>query len=598
MFHVKQLILDTLNNIPHKPGVYKFFDSNNKIIYIGKAKDLKKRVSSYFKKHDSAKLNLIVSKIHRIEYIITETENDAFLLENNLIKEYKPKYNVLLKDDKTYPWIKITNEYFPRIIKTRQFSDDGSLYFGPYSSVFLANTLIEILHKLFHFRTCKLNLTAEKIKNNYFKPCLEYHIGNCKAPCIGKQTLSNYNKNIKLAIELINGNLQKVEDFLTKQMKTYSKNLAFELAQETLEKINLLKQYQAKTIIVSPNIKNLNVITFVVKNNTYFFNFLKIKNGALIQSNNFVLNKQLDETDDDLLLYAIQIMNERFSFETYKVLSTLLPSFNQTNYWFYLPSNDDENKLISFSLNNLKTFVHQHTLNKLKSDYGNVNVRLLEKVKTDLNLSELPVRIECFDNSHHSGSFAVASCVVFINGKPSKNDYRHFKIKNNEVPDDFAFMYEVIHRRYTRLLNEKLPLPHLIVIDGGKGQLSAALKALKELNLDTKINIIAIAKRLEEIFKPNDTLPIYLDKRSETLKLIQRIRNEAHRFAINFHRKLKINQSFHSILDDIPYIGDKSKNKILSQFKSIDEILSSDYYTLEQKLGKRIASTLWKHLFS
>ncbi len=586
-----------LENLPDKPGVYKFLDDKNIVLYVGKAKNLKKRIRSYFSKFDTAqgKLKLLLLKTKNIEFIVTNSENDAFLLENNLIKTLQPKYNVLLKDDKTYPWIKITNEEYPRILKTRQYLHDGSTYFGPYSSISLLYTLLELIHKLFNIRTCKLNLSKNNVLENKFKACLEYHIGNCKAPCVNKISYTDYHHLVELAEKVLKGELKPVKEYLLDKMNEHASKLEFELAQEYKTKLNLLESYQSKSVVVNPKLHDLDVFTYKSKDSLLFINYLKINRGSIVQSHNFVLEPQLNEEFEDLFLFGIQYCRDLFQSTSKEII--IPTSINNTNFNFHFPKSGDKYKLLQLSFSNLDVFVHQYTMNKLKANYGNVNVRLLDKVKIDLHLKELPVRMECFDISHHSGSQIVASCVVFINGKPAKDEYRHFNIKTINQIDDFAAIQEVVFRRYKRLLDEQKPLPHLIVIDGGKGQLYAACKALELLNLE-HIDIISIAKRLEEIFKPNDSLPLYIDKRSETLKLIQRIRNEAHRFAISFHRNKKLHQSFNSLLDYIPNIGEKTKQKLFEHFDSIDDIIHADEDTLASVIGQSKAKIIKNYIQS
>jgi excinuclease ABC subunit C len=587
-----------ISNCPNKPGVYKFLDKNNNVLYVGKAKNLKKRLSSYFvnDKNKSAKLNILLKKLNKIEYIVTKTENDAFLLENNLIKSLQPKYNVLLKDDKTYPWIKITNEEFPRIIKTRIYTDDKSKYYGPYSSLSILYTLLELSQKLFNIRTCKLNLTDENIKKNKYKPCLEYHIGNCKAPCIGKVSKDEYKKMINFAEKILKGEIKTVKEYLYNKMHEHASKLEFEIANEYKQKLNKIEEYQAKSVVVNPKFKDIDVFAFKRKEKYFFINYLKINNGSIIQSHNLILEPQLEESDYDLLILGIKHIRETFKSEAKNIICPIeITNIPGEKVNIINPKSGDFYKLLQMANYNVNEYAHHYIMNKLKADYGNVNTQLLEKVKNDLLLKELPVRIECFDISHHAGEFIVASCVVFINGKPSKKDYRHFKIKSIDFPDDFSAMREVTYRRYYRLLTEKAPLPHLIIIDGGKGQLSAALSSLKELDLNNKIEIISIAKKLEDIYKPDDNLPLYINKNSETLKLIQRIRDEAHRFAITFHRHIKLNKSFTSVLDEIKGIGEKTKKKLINNYQSIEEISKADLESLESIIGKHKAKIIWKY---
>lgn len=585
-----------LEILPSSPGVYKYFDKYGNVLYVGKAKNLKKRVTSYWNNQNnvSAKLKILLSKIQRIEYIVTNSEEDALLLENNLIKTLNPRYNILLKDDKTYPWIKVTNEDFPRIFKTRQYTNDKSHYFGPYPSANMIFLLIELLQKLFHFRTCKLPLTKENVLKNKFKVCLEYHIGNCLGPCSNYQTIENYQENIQLALNVLKGELKPVKEYLLTKMKESSSLLNFEQANIYKNKLEILDKYQSKSIIVNQKLNNIDVFSFDQKDGHYFMNYIKIMHGSVVQSHNLMLSPQLSETKEEILYKGIMHIRQLFNSNSNEIIVPFNIDANFNQFKITIPKTGDKLKLLQLSFSNLNYFIHQYTLNKLKANYGNVNVRLLNQVKKDLKLENIPVRMECFDNSHHQGDYLVASCVVFVNGKPIKNEYRHFKIKAVDIPDDYASMREVIYRRYKRLIEENKPLPNLIVIDGGKGQLSAALESLKKLNITNKIEIISIAKRLEEIFKPNDNLPLYIDKRSETLKLIQQIRNEAHRFAISFHRQIKLNHSLTSVLDEICGIGKSTKTKLLNNYSSIDEITKANIDELKQLIGVHKAHIIWK----
>lgn len=596
MFHVKHFlsIKSILENLPSLPGVYKFIDDNKNVLYVGKAKNLNKRVRSYWSNSAnlSGKLKVLISKTKSIEFIVTNNENEALLLENNLIKSLKPKYNVLLKDDKTYPWIKITDEEYPRIIKTRIFENDGSKYYGPYSSTSLLYTLLDTIQKIFNIRSCKLNLTEKKILENKFKPCLEFFIGNCKAPCVNNISKEEYNFSIELAEKILKGDLKHIQNFLLTEIKHQASNLQFEKAHEYKQKLDKLNNYQSKSVIVSPKLNNVDVFTFKRYEKYFFINYIKVNLGSIVQSYNLILEPQIYESDSDLLLHGINYIRELFNSNSKQIIVPLIPEFHIKDVKFINPKTGDKLKLLNLSNSNLEIFVHHFKLNKYKANYGNVNVRLLETLKHDIQLNELPVRIECFDISHHAGGNTVGSCVVFINGKPKKTEYRHFNIKSVDYIDDFAAIEEIVFRRYKRLIDEQKPFPHLIIIDGGKGQLSSALKALEKLNI-LNIDIIAIAKKLEEIYKPNDSIPLYLDKRSDSLKLIQRIRNEAHRFAISFHREKKLHSSFNTILDTIEGIGNKTKNKLLQHFSSIDSIANADLKTLEEIIGKSKANILY-----
>ncbi len=587
MERIKENILSIIQNLPPKPGVYKFINNEEKIIYVGKAKNLKKRVNSYFSKiHLDAKTRILVSKILHIDYVVVNSESDALLLENNLIKELQPKYNILLKDDKTYPWICITNEQFPKLFKTRTKINNGSLYFGPYSSGYLLKVLLELIKQLYQLRNCHLSLTEENITNNKFKSCLEFQIGNCLAPCIGLQDKTKYNESIQQIIKILKGDVAELTNNLKQNMAMLASNLKFEEAQELKNKLQILETFQSKSVVVSPTISNVDVFSIINDEDAAFVNYLRIVNGAIIQTHNIVLKKYLDESESDLLLSAIQNLREMFESTSKEIIVPFKPEFEVEKIKTIVPQRGDNLKLLELSQKNVKLFRHDMQMNKLKANYGKVNVRLLDEIKTALHLPELPVHIECFDNSNIQGEFPVASCVVFINAKPSKKDYRHFNIKTVVGPDDFASMEEIVERRYKRFLDEKKHLPQLIIIDGGKGQLSAALSSLNKLGIADKVSLISIAKKLEEIFKPNDPLPLYLDKRSEVLKLIQRMRDEAHRFGITFHRNKRSKAFLKTELEEIDGIGDKTIELLLKEFKSIENIKKASNEEIENIVGK------------
>lgn len=587
MERIKENILSIIQNLPPKPGVYKFINNDEKIIYVGKAKNLKKRVNSYFSKiHLDAKTRILVSKILHIDYVVVNSESDALLLENNLIKELQPKYNILLKDDKTYPWICITNEQFPKLFKTRTKINNGSLYFGPYSSGYLLKVLLELIKQLYQLRNCNLSLNEESITNNKFKSCLEFQIGNCLAPCIGLQNKTKYNESIQQIIKILKGDVAELTTNLKQNMAILASNLKFEEAQELKNKLQILETFQSKSVVVSPTISNVDVFSIINDEDAAFVNYLRIVNGAIIQTHNIVLKKYLDESESDLLLSAIQNLREMFESTSKEIIVPFKPEFEVENVKTIVPQRGDNLKLLELSQKNVKLFRHDMQMNKLKANYGKVNVRLLDEIKTALHLPELPVHIECFDNSNIQGEFPVASCVVFINGKPSKKDYRHFNIKTVVGPDDFASMEEIVERRYRRFLDEKKHLPQLIIVDGGKGQLSAALASLNKLGIADKVSLISIAKKLEEIFKPNDPLPLYLDKRSEVLKLIQRMRDEAHRFGITFHRNKRSKAFLKTELEEIDGIGDKTVELLLKEFKSIENIKKASTEAIENIVGK------------
>lgn len=583
-------ISNILKTLPNKPGVYQHLDKNGKILYIGKAKDLKKRVSSYFTKgHDSARIRLMVSKIVDIHTIITETEFDALLLENNLIKEYQPRYNINLKDDKTYPWICIKKEPFPRIFPTRNPVKDGSEYFGPYASVKVMKTVLGLIRQLYPLRTCKLNLSKENIEAAKFRVCLEYHIGNCKGPCEGLQSEADYLKEVAAARELIKGHLTTVKSMLQEQMQAAAAALRFEEAQALKEKFEIVDRYQAKSTVVHPAITNVDVFSVFSDVEFAYVNFLKIMDGMVLQSHTIELKKKLEESHSEILEMAIPELRQRFQSQAPEIYVSHAVELALPDIKIHQPQRGDKKALIDLSLKNGRYF----RLEKLKNiqivDPDRHVKRLMKQMQQDLRMSVEPRHIECFDNSNIQGTNPVSACVVFKDGKPSKKDYRHFNVKTVEGPDDFASMYEAVHRRYRRLLNEGEDLPQLIVIDGGKGQLGAALKALEELDLRGKIAILGIAKRLEELYFPGDKYPLYLDKRSETLKVIQRLRDEAHRFGITHHRNRRSKGTFKSELSEINGIGDESIKLMLRKFKSVKKVSEASLEELVALLGTKRA---------
>ena len=581
--HIKLL----LNNIPQKVGVYRYYDKNEKLLYIGKAKNLKKRVSSYFtKKQESGKIKVLVSKIFDIQYVVVQTEMDALLLENNLIKKHQPKYNVMLKDGKTYPWICVKNEPFPRVFQTRNVVKDGSFYFGPYTSVRLVKTLLDFFHQLYPLRNCILNLSTKNIIARKFKVCLEYHMGNCLGPCVGKQTNADYQIGIEHIKQIIKGDIKSVIKHLKTAMLGFSKKMEFEKAQSVKQKIQLLKNYQSKSTIVNPKINDVDVFTIISDKKTAFVNYLKINSGAIIQAHTLELKKQLNEEEKNLLLLAIVELRQRFN----STSKTIYCSHYLENVWedlnITLPKIGDKKKLIDLSLRNAKYMQLEHQKRKRNNSARQNNKRILERLQKDLHLLKYPRHIECFDNSNIQGAHAVSACVVFKNAKPNKKDYRHFNIKTVVGPDDFTSMEEVVYRRYKRLLKEKQPLPELIVIDGGKGQLSSAVKSLEKLNLREEIAIIGIAKRLEEIYFPGDSVPLYLDKRSESLKVIQQLRDEAHRFGITHHRNKRSKESLGTSLDKIKGIGPKTVELLISYFGSVRQVKTAKKEELVKLVGK------------
>lgn len=586
-------IKEQIKELPQNPGVYQFFDKIQKILYVGKAKNLKKRVSSYFtKKQEYAKTKLMISKIRDIKYFVVPTEMDALLLENNLIKKHQPKYNVMLKDDKTYPFICVKNEPFPRVYSTRRVVKDGSFYFGPYTSVRLVRTLIDFVHQLYPLRTCNFNLKSENIQRKKFKLCLEYHIGNCLAPCEGFQSEDSYQIGINHISQILKGDIKSVASILRDRMISFSENMEFEKAQKVKEKLSLLENYQSKSTIVNTKINNVDVFTIVSDDLSAFVNYLKISNGAIIQTHTIELKKKLEETDKDLLLYAITELRQRFNSQSAEIYSSISVENLWENTKIIVPKIGDKYKLIELSKRNAKYMQFDKIKKKEKLKEKSSDKRIINQLQVDLNLKEKPRHIECFDNSNFQGTNAVAACVVFKNGKPSKKDYRHFNIKTVVGPDDFKSMEEVVYRRYKRLLEEKKDMPQLIIIDGGKGQLSSAAKSLESLGLLGKIDIIGIAKKLEEIFFFGDSIPLYLDKRSESLKIIQRLRNEAHRFGIKHHRNQRSKNTFTTSLDKIEGIGEKTIQKLLSHFGSVEKIREAKRETLENLISKSKTSTL------
>ena len=568
-----QRIRELLPTLPDKPGVYQHLDKNGTILYIGKAKNLRKRVSSYFSKtHESARLAMLVRKVADIRTIVTDTELDALLLENTLIKTHQPKYNINLKDDKTYPWIIIKNERFPRIFYTRSKIKDGSEYYGPYASVKVMKTLLELIRQLYPLRTCTLNLNRESIEAGKYSVCLEYHLGNCLGPCEGLQTEESYLENIDAARHLIKGKLSGARKVLTEHMQTLAADLRFEEAQKIKDKLNLLEQYQARSTVVSPSISDIDVFSAFVDAAAGYVNYLKIVEGAIVQSYTTEFKRKLDETEADLLEYAIPEIREMYNSDSKEVVVSHAIGFDIPGATVSVPQRGDKRSLIELSLKNGRYYRLEKLKNMELTDPDRHVTRLMAQMKQDLRLPEEPRHMECFDNSNIQGTNAVSACVVFKDGKPSKKEYRHFNIQTVEGPDDFASMREVVFRRYSRLLDEKQPLPQLIIIDGGKGQLSAAVESLEKLGLRGKIPILGIAKRLEELFFPGDPYPLYLDKRSETLKVIQRMRDEAHRFGITHHRQKRSKASLGSALEEIPGIGKATKEALLKSFKSVKRI--------------------------
>lgn len=579
-------LIEILKNLPDEPGVYQFYDKNEIILYVGKAKILKNRIKSYFNKtQENLKTRILVKKIYDIKYIVVSTEMDALLLENNLIKKYQPRYNILLKDDKTYPWICIKNETFPRIFQTRKVLKDGSEYFGPYASTYLIKIILEFLHQLYPLRTCNLNLISKNIKSKKFKVCLEYHMKNCLGPCIEEQTNSSYLENIDQIRKIISGDIKSVIKHLKNEMNNFAVNLDYENAHKTKEKLTLLKNYQSKSTIVNPNINNVDVFTMISDDSTAFINFLKINNGAIIQSYTLEINKKLNEKEEELLLIAILEIRQKFNSTSQDLYcSHHLKKFSD-DLNIIVPIIGDKKKLIDLGIRNAKYMLLEKKKQKINNIKRRDNNRILIQLQHDLKMKNLPKHIECFDNSNIQGEIPVAACVVFKNAKSCKQEYRHYNIKTVKGPDDYASMEEVVFRRYLRVLKEGGELPQLIVIDGGKGQLSSAMKSIEKLKLGNKITVIGIAKRLEEIYFSDDKIPIYLDKRSESLKVIQQLRDEAHRFGITLHRNKRSKQALGTSLDQIKGIGPKTVELLISKFGSVKKVKKANKTDLIKLIG-------------
>ena len=585
---ISDKIKSILKTIPTDPGVYRYYDEKDEIIYVGKAKNLKRRVSSYFnKQQQSSKVKVLVSRIADIKFTVVNNEMEALLLENNFIKQYKPRYNILLKDDKTYPWICVKNERFPRVFLTRKKVNDGSIYFGPYPSVTVAKTFLEMLRKLYPIRNCKLILKEEHIYNGHYRPCLEYHIGNCKAPCDGSISEEDYRQMILNVKKVIKGNIQEVLKDMKAQMMDHASRLEFEQAQVIKDKYDLLENYHAKSVVCSNTIFDIEVFSYEDAGNFFYVNYMKIVEGAIIQSHSFEIKRKLDETAEELM--SIAIIEVRQMMESHNIKEIIVPielDIKLEGVKFTVPQRGEKLDILQLSQRNAKQYRIETEKLRTLVDPERHTKRILNQMKDDLNLPVLPEVIECFDNSNFQGDYAVAAMTQFVNAKPNKSGYRHFNIKTVEGPNDFASMEEIIYRRYKRLLDEEQRLPDLIVVDGGKGQLSSAVKILQQLGLFGKISIIGIAEKLEEIYFPGDSIPLYIDKRSETLKVIQHIRDEAHRFGITHHRK-KFEKGFiHSELNDIKGIGKQTAEKLMLELKSVKNIKEANLETLERIVGK------------
>ena len=576
---------DQVNLLPDQPGVYKFYNAERTLIYVGKAKNLKNRVSSYFNKSKGAnrKTRKMASEVRSIEFTIVNSEFDALLLENSLIKKNQPRYNILLKDDKSYPYILLTNERFPRIIPTRRLIHGQGRYFGPFASVKGMNNILELLKNLYHFRTCRYDLSKKNIEEGKFKVCLEYHIGNCKGPCEGLQSEEEYNADIEQATNILKGNLGVARTYFREKMQEAAENLEFERAQEYKTKIELLAKYQAKSLVVNDHIGDTDVFTIVSDDQMAYVNYLKANKGAIVLTKTVEVKKKLDESDEDILALIMVELRERYRSTATEVLTNVELPLALEGVSVVIPKIGDKRKLVDMSIKNA-LYYKRERFNRVQDNQQRIS-RVVLKLQEDLRLKVPPVHLECFDNSNMQGSHPVASMVCFKNGRPSKKNYRKFNIKTVVGPDDFASMYEIVSRRYKRLLEEEADLPNLIVIDGGKGQLSAACQALKDLGIYGDIPIIGIAKRLEEIYRPEDPYPLHIDKKSESLKLIQRARDEAHRFAITFHRQKRSNAALRSELEDIKGIGKKTAMSLLKNFKSVKRIKDAEEEELVSLVG-------------
>jgi excinuclease ABC subunit C len=585
-------IKSLLSLIPDNPGVYQFFDQAGIIIYVGKAKNLKKRLTSYFSKNQSGKTIALLRKTSDIRHIVVDNESDALLLENNLIKKYQPRYNILLKDDKTFPWICIKNEPFPRIFSTRNPVKDGSLYFGPYTSGLMVKTLIGFIRQLYKLRTCSLNLTKSNIEAGKFKVCLEYHLGNCKAPCVGKQARDEYIEYIDQIKDILKGNISTVIDHLKQTMSMYSAELRFEDAQSVKDKIDILSKFRSKSTVVSNTIKNVDVFGITQESDNAYVNYLKVVEGAVIQALTVDLKIRADEEKEAILGFAITEIRQRLLSDSPEIIVPFKPDILLDRVKYTVPKVGEKQKLLELAERNAIYYKLEQKKKRMEHSPQVRTGKNLEKLKNDLHMPELPVHIECFDNSNIMGTNPVAACVVFRNARPSKSDYRHFNVKTVTGPDDFTSMEEIVYRRYLRMIGENQKLPQLVIIDGGKGQLSSAMKSIDKLGLREKVTVIGIAKKLEEIYFPGDSVPIYLDKNSISLKIIQQLRNEAHRFGINFHRDKRSSDMIKSDFDRIKGIGPKTKEILLKHFDSPEKIKDASIEELENLIGSAKTSIL------
>jgi excinuclease ABC subunit C len=585
---------NALKKIPHKPGVYQYWNSDNELIYIGKAKDLRNRVSSYFIKDNqvNAKTRVLVSKIRNITFTIVDTEIDAWLLENSMIKKHQPRYNIMLKDDKTYPWIIIKNEPFPRIFWTRKIIRDGSKYLGPYASVSMMHAILGLIRETYPLRTCTLPLTRQNIDAGKFKVCLEYQLGNCKGPCQNYQSEGDYLNNIEEIKDILNGKISTVVKRLKTEMETAAANLDFELAHRLKRKYDLLENYQSKSTVVNSSITDVDVFSIASEEKYAFVNFLKVMNGTITQTQTIELKKKLDESDEELLSFAISEFRTRFNSHSREIVVPFDIELDDPTIKFTVPKLGEKKKLLDLSQKNV-IFFKTERIDQYEKLNPDVRIdRLLTQMMKDLRMNQLPRHIECFDNSNFQGKYPVSAIVVFKNARPSKKDYRHFNVKTVEGPNDFATMEEAVFRRYRRMLDEGTELPQLIIIDGGKGQLSSAVKSLKLLGIEKQVTVIGIAKRLEELFYPGDQYPMYLDKKSETLKIIQQLRDEAHRFGITFHRKKRDKGTLVTELELIPGIGKTTAEKLLKYFKSVKKIREATEIELQEIVNLKQAKAV------
>jgi excinuclease ABC subunit C len=585
-----------LSLIPDNPGIYQFIDSAGVVIYVGKAKNLKKRITSYFSKNQSGKTIALLRKTSDIRHIVVDNESDALLLENNLIKKHQPRYNILLKDDKTFPWICVKNEPFPRVFSTRNPVRDGSAYFGPYTSVLMVKTLISFIKQIYKLRTCTHNLTKSNIEAGKFKVCLEYHLGNCKAPCVGKQSECDYLESIDQIRDILKGNISSVIDHLKRTMVKYSEELRFEEAQSVKEKIDILSRFRSRSIVVSSTIRNVDVFAFTQESDNAYVNYLKVVQGAVIQALTIELKTRINEEKESILGFAITEIRQRLLSDSPEIILPFKPDILLDKVKYTVPKAGEKQKLLELAERNAIYYKLEQKKKRMEHSPQVRTGKNLEKLKNDLHMPVLPVHIECFDNSNIMGTNPVAACVVFRNSRPSKNEYRHFNIKTVTGPDDFSSMEEIVYRRYRRMTEENQKLPQLVIIDGGKGQLSSAMKSIDKLDLREKIAVIGIAKKLEEIYFPGDSVPIYLDKNSISLKIIQQLRNEAHRFGINFHRNKRSSEMIKSNLDQIKGIGPKTKAILLKHFESVDKIKSASTEELENLVGSVKSSILSEYL--